>query len=42
MRSTGGWLDLRARRLVAPPEPLLAAFRAAPRAAGFVVLPAHV
>jgi acyl-CoA thioester hydrolase len=39
VRSTGGWLDLRARKLVAPPPALLAAFAAAPRAPGFVELP---
>ena len=40
VRSTGGWLDLRARKLVAPPAALLAAFRQVPRAPGFVELPA--
>jgi acyl-CoA thioester hydrolase len=30
--SAGGWLDLAARRLVAPPEKLLAALRSLPRA----------
>ena len=40
VRSTGGWLDLRARKLVAPPPALLAAFRAVPRAPGLVELPA--
>ena len=39
VRSTGGWLDLRARKLVAPPEALLAAFQQVPRAPGFVELP---
>ena len=39
VRSTGGWLDLRARKLVAPPPALLAAFTAVPRAPGFVELP---
>jgi len=39
VRSTGGWLDLRARQLVAPPDALLAAFVAVPRAPGFEVLP---
>lgn len=38
VRSTGGWLDLRARKLVAPPAALLAAFAQAPRAPGFVEL----
>ena len=39
VRSTGGWLDLRARRLVAPPEELLAALVKVPRAPGFTELP---
>ena len=41
VRSTGGWLDLRARKLVAPPPELLAAFSQVPRAPGFVELPAR-
>src|SRR6478672_2824430 len=42
VRSTGGWLDLRARKLVAPPTALLAALTQAPRAPGFVeLLPAR-
>ena len=36
IRSSGGWLDLRARKLVPPPPALLAALRQAPRAPGFV------
>lgn len=39
VRSTGGWLDLRARKLVAPPPGLLAAFAEVPRAPAFVELP---
>jgi acyl-CoA thioester hydrolase len=39
VRSTGGWLDLRARKLVVPPPALLAAFSEVPRAPGFVELP---
>ena len=39
VRSTGGWLDLRARRLVAPPAELLAAFVQVPRAPDFAELP---
>src|SRR5262245_6054756 len=35
VRSTGGWLDLQARKLVAPPAPLLAAFKQVPRSADF-------
>ena len=40
VRSTGGWLDLRARRLAAPPEALADAMRRMPRTADFVELPA--
>ena len=40
VRSTGGWLDLRARKLVLPPPPLADAMRLVPRAPGFVDLPA--
>jgi acyl-CoA thioester hydrolase len=40
VRSTGGWLDLRARRLVAPPAELLAAFMQVPRSPQFTELPA--
>jgi acyl-CoA thioester hydrolase len=39
VRSTGGWLDLNKRRLVAPPAALLAAFAEVPRAADFRALP---
>jgi acyl-CoA thioester hydrolase len=39
IRSTGGWLDLRARKLVAPSAALLAVFQQVPRAPGFVELP---
>jgi acyl-CoA thioester hydrolase len=39
VRSTGGWLDLRARKLVAPPAALLEAFRLVPRSPDFVELP---
>jgi len=39
VRSTGGWLDLRARKLVAPPSELLAAFQAVPRTPAFTELP---
>lgn len=39
VRSTGGWLDLKRRKLVVPPAALLAAFSAVPRAPGFVELP---
>jgi len=40
VRSTGGWLDLRARKLVPPPRALLEAMSAVPRAPGFVELAA--
>jgi acyl-CoA thioester hydrolase len=33
--STGGWLDLNIRKLIAPPEPLRAAMVALPKAEGF-------
>jgi len=39
VRSTGGWLDLRARRLVAPPPALLETFAKVPRAPDFTELP---
>jgi len=37
--STGGWLDLDARKLTAPPENLLRALQAIPRSADFEILP---
>lgn len=40
VRSTGGWLDLRARKLVAPPPELHAVFASVPRAPGFVEIAA--
>lgn len=39
VKSTGGWLDLRERKLVAPPPELLGALQQLPRAPGFVELP---
>jgi acyl-CoA thioester hydrolase len=39
VRSTGGWLDLRERKLVPPPPALFAATQQIPRAPGFVELP---
>lgn len=39
VRSTGGWLDLQARKLIVPPPALLAAFLQVPRAPGFIELP---
>jgi len=37
--SAGGWLDLAARKLVAPPAPLLAALQSLPRTDNFAALP---
>ena len=39
VRSTGGWLDLRGRKLATPPPALMAAFNEVPRAPGFTELP---
>lgn len=39
VRSTGGWLDLRARKLVVPPPPLLEVFALVPRVPEFEELP---
>jgi len=39
VKSTGGWLDLRARKLVAPPAALFTAVQKVPRAPEFVELP---
>jgi acyl-CoA thioester hydrolase len=39
VRSTGGWLDLTARKLMAPPQDLLAVLHQIPRAAHFEELP---
>lgn len=41
VRSTGGWLDLKRRRLVAPPAALLEALARVPRALDFTELPAR-
>ena len=40
--STGGWLDLSLRKLVLPPEPLLAAMRSLARTEDFQVLPSSI
>lgn len=40
--SVGGWLDLDARRLVAPPPALRAALEALPRCADFAALPSSL
>ena len=39
VRSSGGWFDLRSRKLVAPPAALLAALMQIPRAPDFTELP---
>jgi acyl-CoA thioester hydrolase len=36
---TGGWMDLRQRRLVPAPEPLAAVLRGVPKAEGYAELP---
>jgi len=41
VRSSGGWLDLRARKLVLPPPELMAVMQRMPRAEGFVELPSR-
>ena len=41
VHSTGGWLDLKARKLVAPPTALLKAFNQVPRSAEFRELKAR-
>ncbi len=40
--SAGGWLDLAARKLVAPPPALFAAIESLPKTGDFVVLPSSV
>lgn len=40
--STGGWLDLAARKLVVPPEPLHKAMKSLPPTGDFQVLPSSV
>jgi acyl-CoA thioester hydrolase len=40
--STGGWLDLKARRLIAPPVALLAALRLLARTEDFAALPSSL
>jgi acyl-CoA thioester hydrolase len=39
VRSTGGWLDLRARKLVGPPRALFEVFSRVPRSPDFIELP---
>lgn len=40
--STGGWLDLAARKLVMPPVELLRAMQTLPKGEGFVALPSSI
>ncbi|MEZ5465011.1 MAG: thioesterase family protein [Lysobacteraceae bacterium] len=40
--SVGGWLDIRARKLIAPPAALLAAMNRMPRTKDFIVLPSSL
>jgi len=42
VRSEGGWLDLGARKLIAPPPDLFAAMNAMPRSAAFEELPSSL
>ena len=42
IQSEGGWLDLVARKLIAPPEDLLTALNAMPRTAEFETLPSSL
>ena len=42
VNTTGGWLDLTARKLVTPPPALLAAFRSLYQTDDFAVLPSSV
>lgn len=40
--SSGGWLDLTSRKLVVPPDALLAALRSLPQTEDFQILPSSV
>jgi acyl-CoA thioester hydrolase len=42
IRSEGGWMDLAARKLIAPPDDLREALAAMPQAAEFEVLPSSI
>jgi acyl-CoA thioester hydrolase len=42
VRSKGGWLDLNSRKLVAPPDELLAAMQRAPRSDDFKEVPSSI
>lgn len=39
MANASGWLDLRARKLVAPPSALFSVFAKVPRSSDFIELP---
>lgn len=42
IRSEGGWIDLAARKLIAPPADVLEALRAMPQTAEFETLPSSI
>ena len=42
IRSEGGWMDLVARKLIAPPDDLRAALAAMPQTAEFEILPSSI
>jgi acyl-CoA thioester hydrolase len=42
VKSTGGWLDLTVRKLVGPPEGLLAALQRAPRSEELTEVPSNL
>jgi acyl-CoA thioester hydrolase len=42
IRSEGGWMDLAARKLIAPPPDVLEALRGMPQAAEFETLPSSI
>jgi acyl-CoA thioester hydrolase len=42
VRSEGGWMDLAARKLIAPPADVLEALRAMPQTAEFETLPSSI
>ena len=42
VRCEGGWMDLAARKLIAPPDDLREALAAMPQAAEFEVLPSSI
>lgn len=40
--STGGWMDLNARKIIVPPDPICEAIRSLTRTDDFVVLPSSI